>query len=352
MHLPWVYPYSTLVAKFSIFGQMDNDFPNSRSSRNPIVRVIHTAVKGRARYKVDKLHHSQSLKQYIELRLKDEALIRDVFANSLTGSVLVFFQPDFSPKAIALLIKKVVLEFQAKGTKSLAQTSVNGRAKEKTQHLSSLSERKDFTNKISKLATSGQKQQILPWHILKADTAIAKLTEGIADLHTSATSGLSTHSAQSQLHKYGANVLPESETRSKLSIFIDQFKSLPVALLGVAAGLSVATGGVADALVIMGVVVINAVIGYATENQSEKIINSLKHLVKPSAVVIRDGSFQEISATKIVLGDILVLRPGSYVPADARLIEANRLSVDESALTGESLPNTVRLRSPRLRRPP
>ncbi|MDZ8185294.1 MAG: HAD-IC family P-type ATPase [Nostoc sp. ChiSLP02] len=310
---------------------MNNDFSNSRYSKNPIVRVIHTAVKGRARYKVEKLHHSQPLKQYIELRLNNEAGIRDVFANPLTGSVLVTFQQNFNPKAIASLIQKIVLDFQGKATTSLARASVNGRVKHKTQHLSSVSKTKDLPNKIGKLPTSGQKQQILPWHILKVDTAIA-------DLHTSATSGLSTNTATSQLQKYGANVLAESETRSKLSIFLDQFKSLPVALLGLAAGLSVATGGVADAFVIMGVVVINAVIGYATENQSEKIINSLKHLVKPSAVVIRDGISQEISATEIVLGDILVLRPGSYVAADARLIEANRLSVDESALTGESLP--------------
>ncbi|MEA5627956.1 HAD-IC family P-type ATPase [Nostoc sp. UHCC 0251] len=310
---------------------MNNDFSKSRPSRNPIVRAIHTAVKGRARYKVDRLHHSQSLKQYIELKLNNEAGIKDVFANPLTGNVLVFFLPDFSPKAIALLIKKIVLDFQGKVTESLAQTSVNGRVKDKTQHLSSLSKTKDLTHKISKLATLGQEQQILPWHILKANTAIA-------DLHTSVTSGLSTNSAQSKLQKYGANVLPESETRSKLSIFVDQFKSLPVGLLSVAAGLSIATGGVADAVVIMGVVFINAVIGYATENNSEKIINSLKHLVKPSAVVIRDGISQEISATEIVLGDVLVLRPGSYVPADARLIEGNRLTVDESALTGESLP--------------
>jgi Ca2+-transporting ATPase len=310
---------------------MNNDFSNSRFSRNPIVRVIHTAVKGRARYKVDGLHHSQSLKQYIELRLNNEAGIKDVFASPVTGSVLVIFQPDFSPKAIALLIKKIVLDFHAKGTKSLAQTSVNGRVKDKTQHLSSRSERRDFTKKISKLAKSGQEQQILPWHILKEDTAIT-------DLHTSATSGLSTNTAQANLQKYGANVLAAAETRSKLGMFIDQFKSLPVGLLSVAAGLSIATGGVADAVVIMGVVFINAVIGYATESNSEKIINSLKHLVKPSAVVIRDGISQEISATEIVIGDILVLRPGSYVPADARLIEANRLSVDESALTGESLP--------------
>ncbi|WP_339376514.1 cation-translocating P-type ATPase [Calothrix sp. NIES-2098] len=301
---------------------MNNHFPNSRPSRNPIVRAIHTAVKGRARYKVDKLHYSQSLKQYLELRLKDEAGIRDVFANPLTGNVLVIFQPDFSPQAIASLIKTIVCDFLEKGRKSLAKTPVIS---------PSLPNRSDFTSKMRKLTTSTQEQQILPWHILKAETAIA-------DLHTSATAGLSSNNAQANLQKYGANILPASTTRSKLSIFIDQFKSLPVGLLSVAAGLSIATGGMADAVVIMGVVFINAVIGYATESNSEKIINSLKHLVKRSAVVIRDGISQEISASEIAIGDILVLRPGSYVAADARLIEANRLSVDESALTGESLP--------------
>lgn len=301
---------------------MSNRFPKSHTNNHPVVRAIHTAVKGRARYKVDALYRSESLKQYIELRLKDEQGIRDVFANPLTGSVLVIFQPDFSFRAIALLIKNIVLDFQLQPPKSLAQSQV--------KHLSSSKE--NFTSsKISKLATSGQEQKILPWHIFTRDSVLA-------DLQTSATSGLSSNSAQEHLQKYGLNVLPASESRSKLSIFIDQFKSLPVGLLSVAAGLSVATGGVADALVIMGVVVINAAIGYVTEDQSEKIINSLKHLVKPSAVVIRDGISQEISATEIVLGDILVLRPGSYVPADARLIEANHLSVDESALTGESMP--------------
>ncbi|MUG99086.1 HAD-IC family P-type ATPase [Scytonema sp. UIC 10036] len=308
---------------------MNNYFPHSHSSKNLIVRAIHTAVKGRARYKVEKLRHSESLKQYIELRLKDEAGIRNAQANPLTGSVLVIFQPDFSPQAIALLIKAIVLDFLGKGKKALTNTPALDLSKHPSS--SSLSKRGNCTSKMNKLTASGQEQQILPWHIFKTDTAIA-------DFYTSATSGLSANFARANLQKYGANVLPASETRSKLSIFIDQFKSLPVGLLSAAALLSIATGGVADALIIMGVVFINAVIGYVTESNSEKIINSLKNLVKPSAVVIRDGISQEISAAEIVLGDILVLKPGSYVPADARLIEANRLSVDESTLTGESLP--------------
>jgi Ca2+-transporting ATPase len=111
-----------------------------------------------------------------------------------------------------------------------------------------------------------------------------------------------------------------------------------VALLGVAAGISVLTGGIADAIVIMGVVTINAAIGYVTESQAEKTIHSLKSLVRPSALVMREGSLKEIGAEDIVPGDILVLRPGRYVAADARLIEAHHLSIDESVLTGESMP--------------
>ncbi len=140
------------------------------------------------------------------------------------------------------------------------------------------------------------------------------------------------------LQKYGPNILPEAERRSGWEIFSEQFKSLPVALLGAAAGISVLTGGVLDAVLIMGVVTLNAFIGYKTESEAEKTIRSLQTLVRPTALVIREGHMQEISAADIVLGDLLVLRPGSYVAADCRLVEATHLSVDESALTGESMP--------------
>jgi Ca2+-transporting ATPase len=132
--------------------------------------------------------------------------------------------------------------------------------------------------------------------------------------------------------------LPEAEPRSGWEIFLDQFKSLPVALLGVAAGLSVFTGGLADAVLISGVVVINAFIGYKTESESEKTIRSLQTLVRPAALVLREGRLSEIPSEEVTPGDLLVLRPGTYVAADARLVEANHLSVDESALTGESMP--------------
>jgi Ca2+-transporting ATPase len=122
------------------------------------------------------------------------------------------------------------------------------------------------------------------------------------------------------------------------SILVDQFKSIPVYLLSASALLSIFTGGVADAVVIMAVVAINAAIGYVTESQSEMTINSLKRLVRPSADVIRDGRPLQIRAEKVLPGDILILRPGSYVTADCRIVDSHYLSIDESALTGESLP--------------
>ena len=175
-------------------------------------------------------------------------------------------------------------------------------------------------------------QRVEPWHLQSAESLLVEM--GIRP-----QAGLAAQAVAERQKKFGPNLLPEAVPRSGFSLFIDQFKSLPVALLGVAAGISVATGGLVDAVVILSVVVINAVIGYVTESQAEKTIHSLKSLVRPMALVLREGSVQTIGAQDVVPGDLLVLQPGSYVAADARLIEVSRLSVDESALTGESLPS-------------
>ncbi len=159
----------------------------------------------------------------------------------------------------------------------------------------------------------------------------------LATFHSS-PAGLSTEAAEEALQRHGPNVLPELPPRSQWTIWVTQFRSLPVALLTVASAIAYFTSGPTDALVILGVVLINGVIGYATESQSDRIIRSLEHLSSPTAWVRRGGNLVELEAAAVVPGDILVLRPGSMVVADGRLIEAQSLSVDESALTGESLP--------------
>lgn len=175
---------------------------------------------------------------------------------------------------------------------------------------------------------------------LTATWYLREVAEILAELETSIAQGLSTVAAEQNLTKYGKNILPEAEPRPDLVVFLSYFWSIPVALLTLAAILSVATGSRVDAVVIMGVVVINAVLGYVTESKSERIILSLKNLVNPTAWVVRDGQTIEVESQTVVVGDLIILKPGSYIAADARVIESQNLSVDESALTGESIPVT------------
>ncbi len=308
-----------------------------------MVQAIHVSVKGRARYKIKGLYRSESLKKHLKLRLSEKEEISHFSVNALTGNILVFFNSGNNVHAIASVIEGIVIEYKeavdSHQSTIDSQRSKNNKKKTGNYRLptvdyqpSRVDSRQPYTRrKLRKAVIHAEYQRVEPWHLMKA-------LEVIASLETSKDSGLLWQTAKEKLKKYGPNILPEAVPRSGFSIFIDQFKSLPVALLGVAAGISILTGGIADALVIMGVVTINAAIGYITESQAEKTIHSLKSLVRPSALVMREGSLKEIGAEDIVPGDILILRPGSYVAADARLIEAHHLSIDESALTGESMP--------------
>jgi Ca2+-transporting ATPase len=277
-----------------------------------VIQAIHTTVKGRARYKIKELYFSPSLKNYLEQLLTNQPEIIQVTANSLTGNILVIFQPKISHRQIASLIEKILLTYQ---------------------HGDGLTQPDKLVKSSKKQNSSVVNPQVNQdkWHLMTA-------SEVLDILSTSPVSGLSSKAVINNLQKYGLNVLLATEIRSDLSILLEQFKSLPVALLAIAAGISVATGGVIDAIVILGVVGLNAVIGYATESQSEKIINALRHRQEISTWVIRDAKLLEIASENVVLGDILVIKSGNYIAADARLIEVENLSIDESALTGESIP--------------
>ena len=276
----------------------------NNSNQHSFVKILHATVKGRCRCHVQGLRYSQKLKQYLEFNLSLKKGIKSVRASPVTGNILLHFDRDKTAEEMAILLNTVVQTY-----KRLPPT----------------------LNPITREQTLAALTVSVPWHLQDVDSIISQL-------NTSTETGLSQIAAETNLREYGVNALTETPNRSGLDIFIDYFKSVPVALLSGAALLSVLTGGMADAIVIMGVVTINAVLGYATESHSERIINSLKHCINPSTWVIRDGQQKEIETHNLALGDILLLQPGSYVPADARLIEVDRLSLDESALTGESLP--------------
>lgn len=171
----------------------------------------------------------------------------------------------------------------------------------------------------------------LPWHSLPLDTVLEKLD---ADPDR----GLSAAAAGDRLDRYGPNALAQPPRRSVLGLWMDQFISWPVGLLTGAALLSLVTDSPVDAAVIMGVVGINAIIGYATESQSERIIRSLRADLTPIAQVQREGGVVTVDSAAVVPGDLLWLRAGQAVAADARLIDSDRLTLDEATLTGESLP--------------
>lgn len=138
------------------------------------------------------------------------------------------------------------------------------------------------------------------------------------------------------LHGYNATAAPAGRSRAEMATA--QFTTFPVALLFGSAILSLATGGLADAAVTLGVVLANAAIGYSSESATENLIRRLSHPIEHEATVLRDGMAAKVAAREIVPGDVIVLAPGDFVPADARILEAHDLSADESGLTGESLP--------------
>ena len=150
--------------------------------------------------------------------------------------------------------------------------------------------------------------------------------------------GLSGSEAQERLTKYGPNVVREVKSTPAWKIFLRQFTGLLVLVLVGAAIVAVALGEYIDSIAIGLVVVVNGLFGFAQEWQAETSLAALKKMLVRKARVLRDGILQEIDSTEIVPGDLIVLDSGDQVPADARLVSALELRVDESVLTGESVP--------------
>ncbi len=150
--------------------------------------------------------------------------------------------------------------------------------------------------------------------------------------------GLSSAEAAARLARDGANELLDITARSDAEILLSQFRSVPVALLAGSGVMALASRAVGDAVAIGAVLAANGGIGYVTERRAERTVSALRKLAPASALVVRDGREQAVPAREVVVGDVLLLKPGQPVPADARVIEAHRLSANEAPLTGESLP--------------
>jgi len=156
-------------------------------------------------------------------------------------------------------------------------------------------------------------------------------------LQTDMESGLNTDKVTKLTEQYGENVLQGTKKRSIYSMIFDQFKDFMIGILIVAAIISIALGDEFEGIVILGIVILNAMLGTYQENKASNALEALKSMAAPKAKVIRNGNITSISSKEIVPGDIVVLEAGDYVPADLRLFESVNLKIDESALTGESV---------------
>ena len=167
-----------------------------------------------------------------------------------------------------------------------------------------------------------------PWH--------AQSTENVLAALASTPRGLSAAEAVSRLARHGPNILKEGKPISPLAIFLAQFKSLIIWILIVAGVISGALGESVDAIAILAIVLLNAVIGFYQEFSAEKSIAALRRMTAPHAKVRRDNKVHDLPASEVVPGDVIEFEAGDLIPADARLLDAASLKCVEAALTGES----------------
>jgi P-type Ca2+ transporter type 2C len=258
----------------------------------PAVLPIHTAVPGRARFRVDGLKRSDRVKRALEAALTGRG-IHSVSASMATGTVLVLFERDCELGEIAHRVSDAA-------ERALDPQKADGSAGD------------------------------VAWHAMGADAVLAEVR--------SRPSGLSENEAKQRLAENGANAIAQLHGRTQLQILLGQFQSLPIALLAAGAVLSVATGGMLDAAIILGVIGLNGAIGYLAEARAEETISSLDESRAPVSRVLRNGAERDVPGEDLVPGDVVELRRDEMVPADGRVIAANRLTINEGLLTGESMP--------------
>lgn len=163
-------------------------------------------------------------------------------------------------------------------------------------------------------------------------------TEQLFAQFDSKSSGLSQSEVSIRLEKFGPNALQEKKKKPAWLLFLGQFKDFMILILAAAAIISGIVGDLTDTFIILVIIVLNAVLGFVQEYRAEKAMESLKKLTETQSKVLRDGQWISVPSKELVPGDVVALEAGNMVPADLRLIDTFSLKIDESSLTGESVP--------------
>ena len=267
--------------------------------------IEHDAVPGRLRLRAEGLRGNRARCAVLGDMLRAMPGVTAGEVRSLTGSILLRFDPGEGHAAMRLRVARLLETARATGRSGAGASGAGSQ------------DGRDGTHPA--------------WHALAAEVALQRLG-------ASPERGLSTAEAARRLARFGPNTLPRQAPPAPLALLAKQVASLPVLMLAGSATVSLCTGGVADAAATLAVVAVNAVLGYVTEAEAERTIHALMDTSTQAAEAIRDGAPCRVAARELVPGDLLVVRAGTAVPADARLISARRLRVDEAALTGESVP--------------
>ncbi len=259
----------------------------------PHVRVHH-ALPGRTRLRLAPLRDRRDLLVALGRRLSARVGIGDIRENPATGGLLVEHDQSISAENIA----KMARDIWRRGLSAPAPPAAADASP-------------------------------TPWHAMAPSVVMRAFASH---------NGLTSAEATERLMRIGENRLAEPEPPSSLDLVADQLRSVPVALLGASALLSLTTGGLLDAALTLGVIALNAGIGASTESWTASLIRRLARQSDPDALVLRDGQETPAPTSRVAPGDWIVLKAGAAVPADGRLITANALQIDESSLTGESFP--------------
>jgi Ca2+-transporting ATPase len=290
------------------------------------VKPLHTTIQGRGRFKVKGLRGCPALGPALEAGLRRCDGIDRITTSAVTGTVLVIFSAQWThaqiEKEIAALLQSWLRSHPlATGAGCRPAPRASGQG--------------DLPHQVDSVPVEPSAEAWLqahtPWHRMKTAEVFEKL-------QVSRATGLDSAIARQRMQTKGPNTIKQHVTETALQIFMAQFHSLPLLLLGAEAVLALVSGALVEAAAVGGIVAANAAIGGLIDWRSQKLILSARAHQRPMALVVRDGRTCQLPGEQLVPGDLLVLKPGTFVGADSRIISADNLKIDESLLTGESIP--------------